>query len=221
MAVWGPLHFRTLGSRENLASIQLAQGRYAEAEASYREILRMDTVLAGASHPNNSITYGNIGAALYFQKKYGEAESYYRQALDVARAAYGNSHPEVATGLANLGQALDAQGRFLEAIATLKDAVSIGRKTLGNDSPELAVPLIFLSGSLRKFGALQRLRRVREKPLPLIRSTSAAITRGCVKRREPWAWLWQNSAGGTKQSPCWWLTRRPLRQRRMSKEIST
>ncbi len=155
VAVWGPLHFRTLGSRENLASIQLAQGRYAEAEASYREILRMDTVLAGASHPNNSITYGNIGAALYFQKKYREAESYYRQALDVARAAYGNSHPEVATCLANLGQALDAQGRFLEAIATLKDAVSIGRKTLGNDSPELAVPLIFLSGSLRKFGALQ------------------------------------------------------------------
>jgi eukaryotic-like serine/threonine-protein kinase len=154
-ATWGPAHLGSLGPRQNLATVQLLQGRYAEAEASFREILRLETPLVGAKHADLNVTLGNIGAALYFQKRYNDAETYYRQALDVAREAYGSSHPEVATCLANLGQALDAQRRFAEAKEILKEAVSIGRKTFGNDNPELAVYLIFLSASLRKSGSLR------------------------------------------------------------------
>jgi eukaryotic-like serine/threonine-protein kinase len=194
LAVYGPRHFETLGTRMNIASVQMLQGRYAAAEASYREILLLETPLVAPTHPQRIIWLGNLGAALFFQKKYAEAEPYYREALDIARKVYGNGHLEVAQSLANVGQALDAQGKSKDAIAILSESVSVARKAVGNDSPSLAMSLTYLSDALRHAGNPREAEQAAREALtvdvkelgrehPATRHAEGALGRALAKQR--------------------------------------
>ena len=90
LAVYGPRHRTTWGVREQLANAQWAEGEYAQAEATYREILEAQGPVLGAAHPDRGRTLGNLGAALYCQRKYNEA-------VVVDRALTCRSHARMLT----------------------------------------------------------------------------------------------------------------------------
>jgi tetratricopeptide (TPR) repeat protein len=82
-------------------------GRYAEAEAAYRDALRAD--------PDDVVARSSLPQALHDLGRYAEAEAAYR---DVLRA-----DPDFAIAHGGLGNALYSLGRYAEAEAAYRDAL--------------------------------------------------------------------------------------------------
>lgn len=93
----------------NLAIALDKQGAEAEAEASYREALRID--------PANADALSNLGILLAKRGEDGEAIELYRRALTV--------DPRHAPALTNLGLSLAALGHAEESMTALRKAVEI------------------------------------------------------------------------------------------------
>jgi Flp pilus assembly protein TadD len=91
------------------------QGRHKEAEAAYREAIRL--------RPDDPKAHNNLGNALYYQGRHKEAEAAYREAIRVQHD-YPDAH-------SNLGDALSDQGRYPEAEAACREAIR-----LRHDYPE-------------------------------------------------------------------------------------
>ncbi len=116
-----------------------AQGRYAEAEALYREVLAIDKVTIGTKHPDYASHLNNLATAVRAQGRYAEAEGLLRKALGIGKATFGDGHPHYALSLNNLANAVWAQGRSAEAEALLREAVAILEATLPADHPNTLV----------------------------------------------------------------------------------
>jgi serine/threonine-protein kinase len=126
-----------------LGAVRWHQGRFAEAEAAWREAIRL--------RPGWGPAHANLGAALNGQRKYAEAEAACRKALDVApdgvdaysplgiallhqekfaqaEAAFRKSlglRPGLAGTHVNLGTALLRQGKYAEAEAACRKALDL------------------------------------------------------------------------------------------------
>jgi serine/threonine protein kinase/TolA-binding protein len=126
-----------------------AQGRHAEAEAAFRDAIRL--------RPGYPEAYTGLGNALFSQGRHPEATAAFRQALSlrpdypeahtnlgIALAAQGRHaeaeaafraalslRPDDPEALCNLGHALREQGRFAEALAALRGGDVLGSRTPG------------------------------------------------------------------------------------------
>ncbi len=83
--------------------------QYVEAEAAYREALRLD--------PRYVHAHGGLGSALHAQGRYSEAEAAYREALRLD-PRYVHAH-------GGLGSLLHAQARYSEAEAAYREALRL------------------------------------------------------------------------------------------------
>jgi len=97
-----PRTLQTLGQR---AELRLSQGRYAEAERDYRDIIAaersnspMDAERLANALNNLAVFYLDLG-------RIPEAETLLAEAIDLRVALYGSDHPYVAALLQNLGDA--------------------------------------------------------------------------------------------------------------------
>jgi protein O-mannosyl-transferase len=91
----------------NLGNGLMAAGRTAEAEAEFRETVRLQ--------PRFARGHNNLGDALDALGRHEEAVAAYREALRV--------NPDLAEALNNLGTSLAALGRLEDAEASLKEAL--------------------------------------------------------------------------------------------------
>src|SRR5438874_290452 len=66
----GPEHPSTLGSMNNLASVQDKQGRYDEAEAMHRQTLELREKVLGPEHPSTLDSKFSSGAAVLLHTIY-------------------------------------------------------------------------------------------------------------------------------------------------------
>jgi tetratricopeptide (TPR) repeat protein len=87
----------------------MEQSRFAEAEAAYRNSLKV--------RPGDAELCGNLGVALDRQGKYAEAEIFHRRALALK--------PNWAEAHFNLGAALMKQNRLDDAAASFKQALAL------------------------------------------------------------------------------------------------
>ena len=109
--------FRALADRlpddaealSNLAAVQNATQRHAEAEATCREAL--------ALRPQFSAAWANLGTALHSQRRYGEAIDAYATAVRL--------NPGAVAAWTNLGVALAEQGRMEPSLSAHAAAVSL------------------------------------------------------------------------------------------------
>jgi len=60
--VLGPEHPGTLVTAMNLASALVQQGKYAEAETLYSDVLEAQQRVLGSEHPNTLMTANNLAA---------------------------------------------------------------------------------------------------------------------------------------------------------------
>jgi tetratricopeptide (TPR) repeat protein len=125
----------------NLAGVVRAQGRYAEAEALYREALEIDRATIGEGHPSYATHLNNLAGVVEDQGRYAEAEGLYREAREIDRATIGEGHPDYAIDLNNLANVVKAQGRYAEAEGLYREALEIGRVTIGEGHPNYAIRL--------------------------------------------------------------------------------
>jgi len=106
----------------------LSARAYAEAEASYREVLELD--------PRSMVACNNLGAALCGLGRYEEAEQQFRRAIGIERA-YADAH-------CNLGTVLRLRGRVAESEASLRHALRL-KPTYIDAQLSLSATLVLLS----------------------------------------------------------------------------
>jgi tetratricopeptide (TPR) repeat protein len=136
-----------------LAFVLRAEGRNAEAETLYREVLAATPTL-GPRHPLVKSSLNGLGAALLSQGKYSEAERALRDLLTVERRAGG---PDQQTTLFNIGQfnlavALQQQGHLAEAEPLYRDALAADRRLRGERHPLVAPDIAGLASVRRARG---------------------------------------------------------------------
>ena len=69
MRVLGPEHLSTLTTGGNVATYLSQQGKDAEAEAIYRDVLRGIKRLLGPEHPTTITAASNLAGTLLCQRK--------------------------------------------------------------------------------------------------------------------------------------------------------
>jgi hypothetical protein len=83
----------TLNSAATLASYISKQGRHAEAETMFKEVLVVQKRVLGAEHPSTLYTASNLAFSLYKQGKHADAETMSKEVLVVQKRVLGEKHP--------------------------------------------------------------------------------------------------------------------------------
>lgn len=104
------------GARANLAKTYNEQGRLTEAEACFREAIRLD--------PNHAIAHAELGGTLAELGKSAEAEARCREALRLS-SNYAKPHNYLAAAHNHLAIALGVQGKFEEAEENCREAIRL------------------------------------------------------------------------------------------------
>lgn len=107
------------------------QGRYAEAEAFYKQALELRNQVLGETHPDVAVNLNNLALLYYSQGRYAEAEPLYRQSLELLKRTLGEIHPTVATSFNGLAALYQGQGDSEHSIALLNQGMPIEEQNLG------------------------------------------------------------------------------------------
>ncbi|WP_313913572.1 serine/threonine-protein kinase [Tahibacter sp.] len=121
-------------------------GRFAEAEALFRESLALSDRAAGAQRGNDSAdTLLHLGYTLQLQGRYGEAEADIREAYAIASRHEQPTSQWLSDTRGRLGNLLRLQGRYEEALAELRPAAEALSHGGSGGNPILANVLAQLS----------------------------------------------------------------------------
>ncbi len=143
----------------NLGLLLTASESYAEAEAAFREALKIHRGLAqknpDAFLPDVAGNLSNLGLLLMEKESYAEAEAAFREALEIQRGlAQKNPDaflPDMAAILNNLGNLHHGRESYAGAEAAFKEALEI-RWELAQKDPDVYLP--DLAGTLYNMGNL-------------------------------------------------------------------
>ena len=116
----GPDHPDVAASLNNLATLYIDQGRYAEAEPLLKRALAIREKALGPDHPDVAQSLHNLAVLYQVQGRYAEAEPLYKRALAIKEKALGHDHPDVATSLNNLADAVHGPGPVRRGRAALQ-----------------------------------------------------------------------------------------------------
>jgi hypothetical protein len=82
------------GLLHNLAESLRQQGKYAEAEALYRQTVQLQETVLGKDHPDTLGSMTGLASSLRQQGKYVEAEAIHRQVLQLQETVLRKDHPD-------------------------------------------------------------------------------------------------------------------------------
>ncbi|MGD1091236.1 MAG: tetratricopeptide repeat protein [Bryobacteraceae bacterium] len=139
-------------SMEALLEVQLAQGNYADAEKTVREIINMTSGRSTSDPARLAQCTRKLGTALLKTDRTDEAMAAFGTASRLAEQAFGPNHAETANSLSELGMLQCQTGNHAEAQQTLRRALEIHRKVTGPDSTEATQDLSHLALSLEVSG---------------------------------------------------------------------
>ena len=114
-----------LCAQDTLANAYKQAGRFAEAEALYRDILAINRPVHGL------VAAANLGSALLGQGKHSDAEAVFRDTLARQRDVLGAEHKSTLLTAGSLASALTSQGKYAEAEPVLRDTLAIQQRVLG------------------------------------------------------------------------------------------
>ncbi|MDQ6625825.1 MAG: serine/threonine-protein kinase [Verrucomicrobiota bacterium] len=155
--LYGEADRRSLLASHIRASLLFSEGKIAESEALYREILpRMrQEQRRGTIKPYDLVNAVNNFA--YVRRTQGdskEAEALFRESLALSRQLPDESrYLIIGVTRSTLASTLADQGRFEEAIQTSKEAVAEYRQRRQTDTPDFAFASTVLGGFLAEEGS--------------------------------------------------------------------
>ena len=135
----------TANLMNQLGIILQDEGRFPEAEVSFRQATADLQKLLEPQNPQIAMALANLGSLLSEEGRYQEAYSLIRKALDIAMPALGDCHPKVALMYSGLGRLFYRQGEITRALPNARRALYClekqGAETveLGEDNQNLAV----------------------------------------------------------------------------------
>ncbi len=147
---------RTLNARSALGTIQLEQGRYEEAVATFRATLEDARRTVGPESARTALELTNLGTALrHTGDVTGSAEAY-EEAVRIRRLLEPEPGVEVARVLASFADILEDLDRLDEAEAAGREAIDVLSREYGDKGhAELAVAVSNLAGVVRRRGAFE------------------------------------------------------------------
>ncbi|KAH8588542.1 hypothetical protein B0O99DRAFT_746711 [Bisporella sp. PMI_857] len=132
----------------NLGQCFYIKGKYAEAEAMYRQTLQLRETVLGKEHPDTLATINNLAISLDRQSKYADAEAMHRQTLQLKETVLGKEHPDTLASMNNLALSLDRQGKYADAEAMHRQTLQLKETVLGKEHPDTLASITGLAISL-------------------------------------------------------------------------
>ena len=141
----GEDHLDTLASREALALCDLRQGRTAEGEAIYADIVARRRRIEGEEHPDTLGSMSGLAWAYSSEGRYADEESLRRRILEARRRTNGADEPTTLNNAWALANSLRTLGRVDEAVALYVPTLAAQRRVLGSDHVETLASMTALA----------------------------------------------------------------------------
>jgi tetratricopeptide (TPR) repeat protein len=138
-----------LHNRGALAMMRTKGNNYHDAEALFKQALRLRQKLLPSDDPVIAASLSSLADLDTRRGRYDEADSFLRRALTIREKGLGSNHPAVAQTLNDMGLLRAAQGRAAEAEAAYRKALDIYGNTPRPPACEVAVTLKNYSALLR------------------------------------------------------------------------
>ncbi|KAG2444621.1 hypothetical protein HXX76_001365 [Chlamydomonas incerta] len=127
-------------------------GKYAQAEAKFREAAAQAALGFPAGDPHIASTKNNLAEFLRNTGRWDEAEELYKEALELLDANYGPKHWLYVSALQNLALSYEARGDLGQGIATMERVLGLRLEMFGPRHFLYADSLFALGHMLRKAG---------------------------------------------------------------------
>jgi len=127
----GPASRDFAGALNNLAQVESAMGRDAEAEPIYKRALAVMGKAVGLDSAEMAPELTNLAALYERQARYAEAEPLFKRALALREKALSSAHPDVGQSLNNLATLYERLDRHADSEPLFKRALAIYQKIPG------------------------------------------------------------------------------------------
>jgi tetratricopeptide (TPR) repeat protein len=142
-------------SVHGLGEVLEHQGRYADAEQSFRRALELQRQVLGPVHEDVARTLQDLAKVIYENGDLKAAIPVMRQALAMQRQLNGNlPGPGLADAIQNLGMMLFYDGDYDAADKLFVETLAMKRRVLGEHHPEVAISLGYLARIQQNKGKL-------------------------------------------------------------------
>jgi CHAT domain-containing protein/tetratricopeptide (TPR) repeat protein len=146
--------------------------RYGDAEAQFREALRIVLKAAGEDNPAAAEVRGDLAQTLEMRTNYAEARRLHEASVADSVRLRGEGHPSTAVGYNNLACFLDRQAFFADAEQLHRKAVGVLRAAEGEDSTKLGTSYGNLALTLQHQGRYAEADEFFQKALEIRRKVS-------------------------------------------------
>jgi eukaryotic-like serine/threonine-protein kinase len=119
-----------------LARVAVEEGRYAEAEALSREVLRINRKSVGGDATTTVRALNSLAEALRIQGKLSAADLTTRQALETSERMLGKEHPITLASVNDLASVLFLKGDYTGAEALYARGLEASERILGKEHPD-------------------------------------------------------------------------------------
>lgn len=124
----------TQESIKSLASLYLAQHRYAEAEPLYIRAMAVSARLLGDDHLETLTLAGELADTYQGLGRYADAEPLYARALTVMERVAGSDHRDTLTAINDLAGNYARQGRYADSQRLYRRGLEASERVLGTDN---------------------------------------------------------------------------------------
>jgi len=139
--IYGSEHPRSLSTRSNLATILVAQQKYADALPLFEEVLTARRRLLDPEHPHIALGANHLASTLMQLDRADEARPYAEEALRLRLKALGENHRNTAAAIRTLAGIEFAQQHLAEAEQLFERAIRSYEIALGTTSFTLVASL--------------------------------------------------------------------------------
>jgi serine/threonine-protein kinase len=163
-----------LTTRNNFGHTLLAQGRYAEAEALYRDVYEVRARTLGRGQTQTQTSLANLARAVRETGRWEEAEALAREVLELRRLAYAPDHLRIGLAQREWAVVLMDLGRAERALSLLEEARAIVEGSVGADHVETVRSLTPLGEALTVNGRTDSAAVVLERAVSTARRSLGA-----------------------------------------------
>jgi tetratricopeptide (TPR) repeat protein len=111
------------------------QGRWAEAETSFRHLWEISERILGAAHPSTLHARSELAWTIAHQQRWTEAEAIYREVLSGRLAILGDQHRDTLITRHELAWSVAAQERWFEAETAFREILAARVSRFGEEHP--------------------------------------------------------------------------------------
>ncbi len=123
----------TLLTTEGLAWAYDHQGKYAQSDALFSDVLETQGRVLGRDHPQNLIAMTDLAASYRRRGMYNQAEALLVKVVEGRRRKLGAGNPDTLASIGDLGWLYVTEGRYAEAEPLLREAANTFEKAANDD----------------------------------------------------------------------------------------